>query len=96
MTSHDASSPDRPAANRTGRYRWSPTDGVCLGIVEALAAATGRDATELPALQQQVDSDALESLLTTGTADDVDVVTVSFPYDGATVTVSSDGWITVG
>lgn len=95
MTSDDVTSPDGPAVNRNGRYRWDPTDGVCLGIVEALADATDRNATELPALQQQLDSDSLESLLANGTADGVGVITVSFPYDGATVTISSGGWITV-
>lgn len=54
-------------------------------IVEAVAAATGRLATDLPPLQHTVDSDALEVLLRSESASPI---TITFTYADTTVSVT--------
>lgn len=60
-------------------------------IPEAVAAATGRSPTEGPPLQESVDVDALRALLD----ENKDVMSVSFAYDGTTVTIDGDGTVRV-
>lgn len=54
-------------------------------IVEAVADATGRQATALPPLQHTVDSDALEALLR---SDSSSPITITFTYADTTVSVT--------
>lgn len=58
-----------------------------IAVLEAVATATNRDPIDLPRLHDYVDPDALDALVSTGSADGS--VSVSFDYDGLEVTVDS-------
>lgn len=72
----------------TSNLTWS--DHPSVRIIEAVAAATGRTTTDLPRLQETVDADALDALLTGGSS-----VAVSFWYADTCVSVDGDGTIGV-
>ena len=72
-------------------HDWQGLEPPSVAVVEAVAAATDRTPTELPLLQNTLDPDALNALLTGETAS----VTVSFQYAGVTVSASEDGSIEV-
>lgn len=75
-----------PESTTSGR--WDEYSHPSVAIVEMVAAATDRTATELPPIQHAVDSEALDALLTgPGTA----TVQLRFPYAGTIVSVWSDG-----
>jgi len=69
------------------RERASPV----VAVVERVAAADGVDPTDLPPLDDRVDADALDQLLTDAAAD----VTVEFEYAGYTVVARSGGAVDV-
>ncbi|QKY21949.1 hypothetical protein B4589_016180 (plasmid) [Halolamina sp. CBA1230] len=77
---------------RTVEYEWSGETTPSIAVVEAVAAATGRDPREMPPIQGAVDTDALDALLTAGKDGSL---RVSFEYLDATVTVHPDGTIDV-
>lgn len=85
---------DGPTSDRD-RYEWTQGDGPVLGTVEAVMEATGRDATDMPPLQDFVDTDALEAILT-GVSPAGRATAVTFDYDGRRVRVDSDGRIDIG
>jgi len=60
-------------------------------VVDAVAAATGRDPTDLPPLHRSIDTDALDAL----TTDDGTTLAVSFSYAGTDVLLGSDGVVDV-
>ena len=65
-------------------------------VVEAVAAATGRDETELEPLFDAVDPDALDDLFDRGsTARRRADVRVAFRYAGCRVAVGPDGTVAV-
>lgn len=74
----------------TVRHSWSRSDRPSTAIVEAVAAATGRAPTDLPPLEYDVDTDALDAVLT-GTPP----VEVTFPFAGTTVVADGAGDIEV-
>ncbi len=76
----------------TVSHSWEEPFEPSVTIVEAVAAATGRTATDLPPLQKHVDPDALDTLITRGKSASV---TVSFRYAGTVVVVDGDGTIEV-
>jgi hypothetical protein len=78
----------RPAAARDD---GTEPDQPSVMIVEAVAAATDRPATELPPLQNALDGDALDALLDGRPSS----VTVSFRYADTAVSVSENGSIEV-
>lgn len=82
---------ERATADGPHTYEW--TDGVEPGvrIVEAVADATGRDPTTLPALQESVDVDAMNRVLASGD----DRIHVTIAYAGHVVEVDASGTITV-
>ena len=84
-----SNSPDGPGEPL--QADWSDADHPTTDIVEAVAAATGRQTSELDPIQEYVDGDALETLLTKAST----TVNVSFVYDEAQVRASSDGSINV-
>jgi hypothetical protein len=88
--------PDRwstpAAASGCYRYEWGDSDRPSMALVDAVAAATDRDQTDLPPLHEFVDVDALNMLMT-GQSDDV--VGVSLVYDGVAVRIDSAGRIDV-
>lgn len=73
------------------RSDWTEYDHPSTAVVEAVVAATGRDHTDLDALADYVDGDALDSLLVNA----ADRVEVSFAYDDVDVRVSATGAIRV-
>lgn len=70
---------------------WAETENPTTDIVEAVAAATEVGVHELPPIQEFVDGDALNALLTTSST----CVRTMFTYGGATVRAGSDGRIEV-
>jgi len=82
--------------SRSGRdgthsqFTISEYDRPSIGVVEAVAAATDRDADALPQLGRVIDPDALDYLLDRG--GDLEI---SFEYAGTEVTVQGDGTVFV-
>ena len=90
MGSSDApNQPDSPP--EIVHYDWQGLELPTVAVVEAVAAATDRTPTGLPLLQNTLDPDALNALLTREAAS----VTVSFQYAGTIVSVSGDGDIKI-
>lgn len=96
---NDAGSPD--ASDRTAgadadpttvRRTWEQSGRPSVIIVEAVAAATDRATTDLPLLQRSIDPDALDALLTRGSAS---AVALTFAYADTTVSVSGEGTVEV-
>jgi hypothetical protein len=96
-TNRDDGSGTSDQAERTGakstavRDKWTELDQPSMMVVEAVASATNRSATELPPLQETLDVDALNTLLKGQQSS----VTVSFRYADTTVSVSENGSIEV-
>ncbi|UIP01516.1 hypothetical protein Hbl1158_15375 (plasmid) [Halobaculum sp. CBA1158] len=61
-----------------------------IAVIEAVAAVTGRDPTALPPLEDRIDVDGLNDVLTGNGADDAGVY-VSFTYAGVAVAVAASG-----
>jgi hypothetical protein len=79
-------------------HNWTDDGPPSVGVVEAVAAATGRDPLELPALSETIDPDALNSMLAPDTAREAsggNTVQVTFEYAGVVVLVDSTGLIEV-
>lgn len=72
----------------TVQHKWGEPERPGVSIVNAVAAATGRTMTDLPPLQQRVDPDALETLLTSSSS-----ITITFSYAGTVVSAHGDGTI---
>lgn len=71
-------------------------DSLSTSVVFALAAAAEEDALDLDVpLSDVLDPDALDALFTPLVGDDADLAEVSFRYQGAEVTVRSNGLIEV-
>ena len=88
-TNHPA---DRPAASTpTVEHQWVDTVSPCTSIIEAVAAATDRQPTDLPTLDARIDGDALDTLLYRGSPS----VTISFEYAGTVVLARGDGTVRV-
>jgi hypothetical protein len=73
----------------TIQHSWDDSEQPAVGIVNAVAAATGQRTTELPPLQHHVDTDALDTLLTNGSSE----IEITFTYASRLVSVSRDGTI---
>ena len=90
MGSSDA--PNQPNSTlEIVHHDWQGSEPPTVAVVKAVAAATDRTPTGLPLLQNTLDPDALNTLLTREAAS----VTVSFQYAGTIVTVSGDGNIKI-
>ena len=75
------------------QYDWAeitPTTAV----VSAVAAATDRSPSDIDALYNHIDPDALDTLLTPHHQHDSSVE-LQFNFNGATVTIRRDGSLTV-
>lgn len=71
--------------------RSRPAERISTRVIEAIADARGVDPTDLDVpLYWEIDLEALDQLCETGD------VTVTFTYDGTTVTVDDDGRVEVG
>jgi len=90
MGSSDA--PDQPdSPPEAVHHDWKGSEPPTVAVVEAVAAATDRTPTGLPLLQNTLDTDALNALLTGETAS----VTISFQYAGVIISASGDGSIKI-
>lgn len=84
-------SADADESGTTVHRNWEQSGQPSVTIVEAVATATDRLPTDLPPLQEYVDTDAVDTILTHESS-----VMVSFMYAGATISVSGHGAIKVG
>jgi len=81
-----------PTTSDVYRTTWIDYDYPSTAVVDAVAEATGRDQMDLERLQAYVDGDALDALLTEGTASDV---SVTFTYGDVEVRVTARGDVDV-
>lgn len=98
----DDGSPDQSTSDadehhsggQTRTFEW--TDGVepSVRVVEVVAATTGSDPTALPTLQDAVDVDAMNELLSASPVDSP--VRIGFEYADRFVEIDSRGTISVG
>jgi hypothetical protein len=84
----DTKATDDDTDQRPASDHWDGDSSPSIAIVEAVAAATDRTATELPPLQYAVDTDALDTLLK---KDRSTTVHLQFSYAGTSVSVWNDG-----
>mgnify|MGYP000046423294 CR=1 FL=1 len=90
MGSSDA--PNQPNSTpEIVHHDWQGSEPPTVAVVKAVAAATDRTPTGLPLLQNTLNPDALNALLTRGAAS----VTISFQYAGVIVSASGDGIIKI-
>ncbi|RLM62838.1 hypothetical protein DVK05_15945 [Halorubrum sp. Atlit-8R] len=75
----------------TVRHDWRKSGLPSVAIVEAVAAATNRETTDLPPLQETIEADALDALFDGQSSS----VAVSFQYADTDVSVTGDGSIEV-
>ncbi|WP_254762528.1 HalOD1 output domain-containing protein [Natrinema marinum] len=68
------------------------SDSISLRVVEALAAATDTDPSELEPLYHAIDPEALDQLFQSDSSADV---SVEFGYHGSLVEVRSDGTVAI-
>ena len=91
MTDDHQRSHSRSGGDGTrSQFTIAEYDRPSIGVVEAVATATDRDAGGLPQLGRAIDPDALDDLL--GRGGDVEIV---FEYAGVEVTVQGDGTVFV-
>lgn len=79
----------------TSTVEWNEHVSPVAAIVEAVAGATNRDPVRLPPLYEYVDTDALDTLVTSGTDGLRESVSVTFPYESHTVLVENTGTIEI-
>lgn len=72
-------------------YDWSANGDPMYAIVSAVADVTDRDPRDVPPLNDQLDPDALETLLKDGKVPGNNGTEVSFNYDTVMVTIEDDG-----
>mgnify|MGYP007026972004 CR=1 FL=1 len=86
---------DQPESEDTGsttvRDNWKESDRPSVATVEAVAAATNREMTDLPPLHETIDASALDTLLNGQPSS----VTISFRYADTAISMSGDGSIEV-
>lgn len=79
----------------SSRYDWgeiTPSNAV----IEVVAAVTDQQPSELPALYEAIEPDALDLICSNGTnGRSGGGIRVTFPYAGHEVTVGSDGEVAV-
>lgn len=74
---------------------WQNGKRPSTAVVEAVADATGREPLDMEPLHHFVESDALDSLITSAATRGFDDVEISFRYEEVSITISSDGYISV-
>jgi hypothetical protein len=99
MTETSDSSPDSDALVSQRYYDPEADDDLTTTIIEAVAEAKDVEATAVtdPLLYDSIDAAALEDSLFNQSAavDPADSGSVRFEYHGFTITVESEGWVTV-
>ena len=74
------------------QHDWEDADPLYLTVVETVSAVNGREPTTMDPLYSVLDPDALEALLSSSRAGDVQL---SFTFEGCLVTLSSSGDVVV-
>lgn len=69
-------------------FDWDESLQPSTAVVEAVAAATDRDATELEPIHESVDADALDKLIDPAGGQD-DPMQISFRYEGVAVVLDN-------
>ncbi|WP_435064422.1 HalOD1 output domain-containing protein [Halobaculum sp. EA56] len=77
--------------HRSYETEWTDFESPSTAVVVAVAEATGRDEQSTPVLNDYIDGDALDALVS-GSSNRVEI---SFTYDDATVHVSGSGRLVV-
>jgi hypothetical protein len=77
----------------THETTWSEHPSTAVAV--AVAEEVGREPTDGPVLDDYIDTDALDELMTGRGSRNGDPVRISFTFDGVEVTVDSDGGITM-
>lgn len=100
LMAHDSDSRDSTAQGSAPlrqpfRAVWLDYDQPCTAIVEAVAAATGREHTDLPPLFDSIDTDSLNTIVFGRSGQTDGPIRVTFPYADVDVTIGSDGEIVV-
>lgn len=88
-------SSDKWKSTKRVTYEWDEKTPPAVAIVEAVAATTGREPTNLPPLYEYVDGEALDTLLQSGSGSRPGDIEVTFRYEGVQVSVRSDGSIVI-
>ena len=73
-------------------YDYRDAQSPSTAVVDAVARATGRSPLDLPVIQDVIDTDALDALVTHSTDG---TTRISFTYGGVDVVVDSAGGISV-
>ncbi len=74
---------------------WGDDELPSVRIIEAVSEVIKADPIDMEPLQQFVDADALNSILKKASKNGNTDVEVSFDYDGMTVSIMSNGFISV-
>lgn len=77
------------------RHEWGESDSPSTAVIEAVAAATNHDPTDMSPLYDHIDPDALDLLMTSQAADRANAITVAFIYENVAVRIDSRGWVAV-
>lgn len=97
MTDKKNTSSDHTATENPGeeivRMDWNRYEQPALGIVEAVAGVTNRRPTDLPPLGNELDLDALNSLLAADKEDSK--VRITFEYQGLVIRVDQSGSLVI-
>jgi hypothetical protein len=91
----DRFSDDEDTPTQFVTYEWGEEVQPSTAVVEAVAATTGQEPTDLPPLYDCVDGEALDTLLQSGSASRSGPIDVRFRYEGVMVTARSDGHIAI-
>lgn len=76
------------------RYEWPDDTELSIAAIEAVAAVSGRDPTEIEPLHESLDPDALDALFQSGRETTVDG-TVSFSFADHRIVAHGDGELVV-
>lgn len=97
MMTRDRTEHETPKGAYRVRHEWDGTVRMSTAVVQAVASALGRDPTELEAVGETIDPDALDTLFHPKWVDQdrSDGAHVVFGFAGCEVTVTRDGTITV-
>jgi hypothetical protein len=71
---------------------WDTIEGVGILVVEAVAAVMGRDPLDLEPLQDVVDVDSIQSILSAPSTRDV---SIEFEYAGSIITLARSGQVRI-
>ncbi|MFW6152753.1 MAG: HalOD1 output domain-containing protein [Halobacteriota archaeon] len=74
---------------------WNGSELPSTAVIEAVADETGRDPLDMQPLHHFIETDALDTLLSTAEARGHVDMEISFDYAGVSVTVSSGGHISI-